>query len=212
MTRILALALALASQPAMAVDINVIALTAGRAVVSINGGKIQTLKVGQVTPEGVKLLAASSESASFESDGKRRTLTLGQAIAIGEVPLRAQRATLTADPGGHFFTTAAINGVPLRLMVDTGATLVTLNSADAKRAGINYLAGQKGFLQTANGPVPAYRVKIDTVRLGDLALNNVDGAVVEGNFMGEAGLLGLSFLNRVDMRREGESMTLTRRY
>ena len=179
------------------VEINIVALIAGKVVVSINGGKPQTLTLGQVSPEGVKLLAASSESATFEAGGKRQTLTLGQSIAIGEVSIRAQRATLTADPVGHFVTTAAVNGVSLRLMVDTGASLVTLSSGDAKRAGINYLAGQKALLQTANGAAPAYRVKLDSVRVGDITLNNVDGAVVEGNVMGETGLLGLSFLNQI---------------
>ena len=79
-------------------------------------------------------------------------------------------------------------------------------------AGINYLAGQKAMLQTANGTTSAYRVKLDTVQLGEIALTNVDGVVVEGNVLGELGLLGLSFLNRVSMQREGSTMTLTKRF
>ena len=47
---------------------------------------------------------------------------------------------------------------------------------------------------------------------GDITLNNVDGAVVEGNVLGDVGLLGLSFLNRLNMQREGSTMTLTRRF
>ena len=195
-----------------AADINVIALTTGKAVVAINGGKPQTVAQGQVTPEGVKLVSASSESAIFEVAGKRHTLAMGQNISIGGGPVGAQRAMLTADGGGHFITTAAVNGVSIRFMVDTGASVVTLSSGDARRAGINYLAGQKALFQTANGTAVAYRVKLDTVRLGEITLNNVDGAVVEGNAMGEHGLLGLSFLNRLEMRREGFSMTLIRRY
>jgi aspartyl protease family protein len=67
-------------------------------------------------------------------------------------------------------------------------------------------------MQTANGNTTAYRVKLDTVRLGDITLSNVDGAVVEGNVMGELGLLGMSFLNRLEMRRDGQTMTLMRRF
>jgi aspartyl protease family protein len=67
-------------------------------------------------------------------------------------------------------------------------------------------------LQTANGTTAAFRVKLDTVRLGDITLNDVDGVVVEGTVMGELGLLGLSFLNRLNMRREGSTMTLTKRF
>lgn len=195
-----------------AADINVIALTAGKAVVAIDGGKPRTLAAGQVTPEGVKLIGADSESATFEIGGRRQTLTIGQNISTGGGPVSAQRATLSADLGGHFVTTAAVNGTSMRFMVDTGASLVTLSSGNAKRAGINYLSGQKAVLQTANGATTAYRVKLDTVRLGDITLNNVDGAVVEGNALGDLGLLGLSFLNRLEMRRDGQSMTLIRRY
>jgi aspartyl protease family protein len=195
-----------------AAEINVIGLMAGRAVVVINNGKPQTLVAGQTTADGVRLVSATSDAAIFEVDGKRQTLALGQGISSGGGPVGAQRAMLQADTGGHFVATVVVNGVSLRFMVDTGATLVTLSSANARRAGINYLAGQKSRMQTANGTTTAYRVKLDTVRLGDIMLNNVDGAVVEGNAMGEIGLLGMSFLNRLEMKRDGHTMTLSRRF
>lgn len=207
-----ALVFLLAAGTALAADINIIALTAGKAVVKIDGGAVQTLTAGQVTAEGVKLVTADSESATFEVGGKRRTLGLGQSISIGGGTASAQRATLIADSGGHFFTTATVNGVTLRFIVDTGATLVTLGSRDAQRMGINYLAGPKVMLQTANGVAVAYRVKLDIVRLGDITLHNVDGVVAEGNAMGDTALLGMSFLNRLEMRRDGTTMTLTRRF
>lgn len=213
MPRILiGLVLILLRGAAAAADINVVALTAGKAVVVINNGKPLAMTAGQVSSEGVKLINASTESATFEVNGKRQTLTMGQSISIGGGPVGARRATLIADSGGHFLTAADVNGISMKFVVDTGASLVTISSGDAKRAGINYLAGQKVLLQTANGTAPAYRVKLDTVRLGDIALTNVDGVVVEGNVMGEHGLLGLSFLNRVNMQREGSTMTLTRRF
>ena len=205
-------ALCLASAFAAAADINVIALTAGKAVVTINNGKPQTMTAGQVTPDGVRLIEATAESAIFEVGGKRQTLSIGHSISVGGGPISAQRATLTADNGGHFVTAVDINGISMKFMVDTGASLVTISSSDARRAGVNYLAGQKAVLQTANGTATAYRVKLDRVRLGDITLNSVDAAVVDGNVMGDLGLLGLSFLNRVEMRREGDTMTLTRRY
>jgi aspartyl protease family protein len=212
MLKILAGLVLLLPPLAGAADINVIGLMAGKAVVIINNGKPQTISAGQTSPEGVKLVGATTESAVFEVGGKRQTLTMGQVISIGGGSVSAQRALLQADTGGHFITTVAVNGISLRFIVDTGATLVTLSSADARRAGVDFLAGQKAVLQTANGTTTAYRVKLDTVRLGDITLNNVDGAVVDGNVMGELGLLGLSFLNRVELRRDGQTMTLIRRY
>jgi len=200
------------AQCAGAADINVLALTAGKAVLVIDGGKPRTLAVGQMTPEKIKLISATSEAAVVEVAGQRRTLTLGQSIFMGSETSGSQRAILTADARGHFFTTATVNGISLRFLVDTGASVVTLGSADAKRAGISYLSGTKGLLQTANGVVPAYRVKLDTVSLGDITLRNVDGVVLESDLLGGVGLLGLSFLNRTEMRRDGDTMTLMRRY
>ena len=202
----------LGALPAAAADINVLALTAGKAVLVIDGGKPRTLAVGETSPEKVKLVSATSEAAIVEVDGQRRRLTLGDRISIAGSAAGAQSATLTADARGHFFTTATVNGISIRFIVDTGASMVTLSATDAKRAGVAYLSAPRGLLQTANGVVAAYRVKLDTVRLGPITLHNVDGVVVETNALGGAGLLGLSFLNRTEMRRDGDTMTLTRRY
>jgi aspartyl protease family protein len=58
--------------------------------------------------------------------------------------------------------------------------------------------------------VPFYVVTLDRVRLGDLELNNVEAAVIEQGL--DIALLGMSFLNRVDMRQEGRTMTLIKRF
>ena len=196
-----------------AADIHVVALTAGKAVVRIDGGKVQTLTVGQVSPEGVKLLDATSEAASFEFGGKRQTLVPGQGAAVATTapPSRGNSVTLNADARGHFITTGVVNGVSLRFMVDTGATVVVLSSSDARRAGINYLAGARTMTQTANGAIPAYTVKLDTLQVGDITANNLDAIVIEGDRLPMA-LLGMSFLNRMEMKRDGQTMTLIRRY
>jgi aspartyl protease family protein len=58
--------------------------------------------------------------------------------------------------------------------------------------------------------VPVYGVRLDTVRLGDIELRSVEAVVFEHGL--EMALLGMSFLNRVEMRREGQTMTLIRRF
>ena len=88
--------------------------------------------------------------------------------------------------------------------------MVALPGSIADRLGIDYRKGRRGMIQTAAGPTLAYKVKLDEVRLGGIRLQNVD-AVVLRNGLGIA-LLGMSFLNRVEMQRDGESMVLTRRY
>jgi aspartyl protease family protein len=64
---------------------------------------------------------------------------------------------------------------------------------------------------TANGTTVAYRVKLDTVRVGDIVVNNVEAAVLEGNSMPFA-LLGMSFLNRMEMKHQGQTMVLIKRF
>jgi aspartyl protease family protein len=203
----------LGSSAALAADINVHALTTGKAVVSIDGGKPRTLAVGQVTAEGVKLISATSESAEFEVAGERRTLAAGEGAAIANTaPARGgDSVTLFADARGHFTTVGVVNGVSLRFLVDTGATSVVLSSADARRAGVNYLSGARSLTQTANGVVPVYAVKLDTLRIGDITVNNVDASVIEGDRL-PIGLLGMSFLNRMEMKRDGTTLTLIRRF
>ncbi|HKA45187.1 MAG TPA: TIGR02281 family clan AA aspartic protease [Burkholderiales bacterium] len=199
--------------PVAAADVNVIALTAGKAVVIIDKGKARTLAVGETSPEGVKLISATSESATFEIAGKRQTLTTGGhgAVAAGSAPGGgAGSVSLTADSRGHFITTGTVNGMSLQFMVDTGASTVALSVDDAKRAGVNYLAGSRGRVQTANGAAVVYFVKLDSVRVGDITLNNVDAAVLEGGL--PVALLGMSFLNRTEMKRSGDTLTLIRRY
>ena len=197
---------------AYSADVAVTALFNGKAMLSINNGKPRMLSVGQSTPEGVKLVSATSESAVIEHDGKRQTLLLGQgthgnaAAATG-----AGQVTLKADSRGHFIADGSINGSPVRFLVDTGASRIALSALEAKRLGISYLSAPRGLAQTANGSTVAYAVKLDTVRIGDITVNNVDAVVIEGAGLNVA-LLGMSFLNRMQMRRDGETLTLLKRF
>jgi aspartyl protease family protein len=208
------LALLLAPGIAASADVAVVGLFANKAVVVIDGGKPRTLSVGQTTPEGVRLISADSESATFEIDGKRETLTPGQRGPVASsAPSETGRKkiVLMADSRGHFFATGSINGISTRFMVDTGATTIALSSEEAKRTGVNYLAGRKVLTQTANGVVPVYRVRLEEVDIRGIKMRNVDAIVIEGGRLPVA-LLGMSFLNRMEMRRDGDTLMLIQRY
>ncbi|HEY0337115.1 MAG TPA: TIGR02281 family clan AA aspartic protease [Burkholderiales bacterium] len=203
----------LASCHACGADIAVTALFNGKAVVVVDGGKPRTLALGESTPDGVKLVSANSESAVVEFNGQRQTLRLGQGTRVGASASteRSGQVTLTADARGHFVTTGAINGLSVRFLVDTGATSIALSTSEAKRLGINYLSGQRAYTSTANGTIPIYVLNLDSVRVGDITLNNVEAAVLDGAGLHIA-LLGMSFLNRMQMKRDGDTLTLLKRY
>jgi aspartyl protease family protein len=179
------------------------------AVLAVGGGDPKTVKVGQ-TWNGITVIAVDKEHATVETDGKRRVLTLGQHYRNAPVAASGARTTLAADSAGHFVTEAAVNDLPLRVVVDTGASSVVLSAADASRLGLDWRKGARRMMQTANGVTPGYVVMLDKVKVGNIELHNVDGVVLEQGLA--VGLLGMSFLNRVDMQRDGDRMTLIRRF
>jgi aspartyl protease family protein len=211
LTRIVAFLVLAVPAAAWATDVNVIGLFPNKAVVVIDGGAPRVLSVGQPPVNGISLLTSDRETATFLIDGQRKTLKIGQHHAGPSKAPSAQTATLTANAQGHFMVDGQVNGGTVRFLVDTGATQVSLSSADASRLGIDYRKGQPALMGTANGTTIAYRVTLNTVRIGDIEVNNVDAAVLEGSQMPFA-LLGMSFLNRMEMKREGQVMVLTRRF
>lgn len=199
----------LACTTAWATSISVVGLFKDKAIVSIDGGKPRTLSAGQ-TVQGVKLVSADSDSASFDIEGKRRTLGMGQSFAGGTATDSRPSISLTADARGHFAAAGALNGYPMTFLVDTGATAIAISAAEARRIGLDYRSGQAVGVGTAAGVVPAWRVKFNTVKVGGISVNQVDGMVVETGL--NMPLLGMSFLNRMEMKRDGQTMTLTQRY
>ena len=191
--------------------VNVVGLFTNKAIIMVNGGKPKTLSVGQAS-EGVKLIAADSKTATLQIEGKINQLGMGQAAFVdGNSAGAASSVTLYADTQGHFMSDCLINGVSLKFLLDTGATTVALNSGDAKFANIDYKRGEPIQVSTANGVVTAYRVIIAQLKIGSITLNQVEGSVLEGGSPSIV-LLGMSALNRLDMKRQDISMTLTKKY
>ena len=211
--RVLICLTALLTAPALAAtQLNVVGLFNGKAVVAINGSAPQTISAGQ-TKSGVKLISADSESATFLVEGKQQTLKMGQAASVAGAsgPANNSPVSLYADQAGHFFGNLSINGASLKYVVDTGATTVALNSGDAKFAKIDYEKGERITMSTANGEVSAYLVKLNTLKIGTIILNNVEATVNEGGSPSVV-LLGMTALNHLDMKRDNSIMTLSKKY
>ena len=171
-------------------------------------GKPRNVAVG-ATVEGVRLVSVTGNEAVVDVKGKRVTLRLGEAqVNIGgrQSDAGGRQIVLSAESGGHFFSSGTINGKTVRFMVDTGATNVAMSQEDADRIGLDYKNGQRGMSRTANGVVPVYRTNLTSVRVGDVVVYNVDATVVPGQM--PYVLLGNSFLTRFQMRRDNDKMTL----
>jgi aspartyl protease family protein len=116
---------------------------------------------------------------------------------------RGRIVELKAGAFGHFHTRAEINGRPIGVMVDSGASMVAMTYEDAREAG--FFVRDSDFthqVNTANGTARVAPVTIDRISIGDITVRNVPGAVLEAGKLGTT-LLGMSFLSRlqrVDMR------------
>ena len=183
-----------------------------QALLVVNGSAPKSVAPGD-THQGVKVISTSADQAVIEQAGKRMTLRVGEApVNMGGAAggPRGNRIVLTAGTGGHFMTPGQVNGKAAHFMVDTGATSIAMGALDAERAGINFKSGQPVNMATANGVTQGYRIKLNSVRIGDVEVFDVE-AVVTPNAMPFM-LLGNSFLTRFQMTRENDQMTLTRRY
>ena len=183
-----------------------------RAILIVNGGAPKILAVGE-TYQGVKLVALQAEQATVESGGKRIALRMDTPASIGgggPSSAGGNRIVLPADSRGHFMTQGAINGRTVSFMLDTGATTVAISAADALRIGLDYSKGTPVQINTANGVAAGYRLRLNSVRVGDVEVYDVDAIVSEQSM--PFVLLGNSFINRFSMRRDADQMVLEKRF
>lgn len=197
---------------AMAQSVALSGMLGGKALVIVDGSAPKSVAVGE-SYRGVKIVSTQGDQAVMEIAGKRHTLRVGEAPAsVGGAGAAASgtRVVLSAGSGGHFFTQGQINGRAVQLVVDTGATMVALSVTDAERVGLNHTAGQPVQMSTANGVIPGWRLKLASVRVGDVVVYDVDAIVSSGAL--PYVLLGNSFLARFQMTRTNEQMVLEKRY
>jgi len=194
------------SKSVFALDIQVYALFKDMVIVVVDGEQ-RKLKVGQVSPEGVKLIRANSERAILEIKGQQESYTLGSHISSHFEESKREEARIWPSKG-MYLTPGSINGKPVDFLIDTGASWIAMSQDQAKQLGVNYLdEGSKGWASTANGTTPVYNVKLNKVKVGAIELRYVTASVLMNSSPSYI-LLGNSFLNRVDMKREGQMMLL----
>jgi aspartyl protease family protein len=207
--RFVAFFLLVLSVRGFATEILVEALLPGIAVMTIDGARV-TLREGQ-SERGVRLIAADAQSALVEIAGQEQRLRVSQRIS-GTFTAPAQRSvTIPRNAQMQYRTTAQINGVRLAVIVDTGANIVALNSRDARAIGIADNAGVAVSVQTAGAVVPARQVQLDSVDVGGIRIESVAATVIDGPQPSVA-LLGMSFLQHVEMEDRAGVLTLRARW
>ncbi len=205
----LAFVLSLLPAGAFAQDVGLAGIMGSKAMLMINGGEPQAVPAGQ-SMDGVKVVAIQGDQVIIEVGGRKRPLRIGQHAVGASTGEGSGKIVMTADNQGHFFTTGNINGTSVRFLVDTGATMVSLGANDARRLGLDFNRGEKALTNTANGQAVVSKIQLDTVRIGDVTLHNVDAMIHQIDM--PIALLGMSFLNRMEMQRDGSTMTLKKRF
>src|SRR5579872_2912342 len=104
-----------------------------------------------------------------------------------------REASLEADGRGQYAASVLINGVPVRMLVDTGASEVCVSASTATRLGLSPSGGRRYTIKTANGLSTASPTILRSVSLDGLYMNDVEALILTPE-AGEVNLLGASFL------------------
>ena len=120
-----------------------------------------------------------------------------------------REALLQADQRGQYGAEALIDGVPVRMLIDTGATQVCVSASTARRLGVSPSGGRKRLIQTANGQSAAYPTILSTLSLDGLYMNDVEALILAPE-AGEVNLLGASFLKRLISLEKRDNVLILR--
>jgi len=195
----------------LAVDVYVLGLFRNKAIVKIDGVQ-RILKLGKVSPEGAKLISSTSNEAVIEIDGVQRSYQLGSHIGSTFKRDEQPEVSIYKDELGMFNVVGSINNFPVSFLVDTGASHIAMNRNEARRLGIDYRQyGRRGYANTANGPVNTWSITLNKVQVGQLILTNVKAFVNDSDSPHKV-LLGMSFLGQLEMKNEGSSLKLKKKF
>jgi aspartyl protease family protein len=191
-------------------DFEVVGLFKNTAVLSIEGKQIM-LKVGEEPVAGITVISADSESAVIEFANQRRTVFLSQQVSGVFQRPEVVTVSIQLNNRSQYMTTGSINDVPVSFLVDTGATLMAMNSGVAKQLGIEFESSRRGQVVTAGGNVSTWRVSLSSVQVGGIRRENVEAAVLDGDYPREI-LLGMTFLRDVKMEEANGILVLSSKF
>jgi aspartyl protease family protein len=140
----------------------------------------------------ILMVAAYSYRFEFSDFKKRITREINPSEAIIN---DEQQIIVNISNDKHFYVNIKINGVPIRFMIDTGASDVMINIADAKKIGVDTkkLVFNKRY-ETANGMAFGAMIKVNELEISDIKFTNINASI--NNVDIGVSLLGMSFLRK----------------
>ena len=144
------------------------------------------------------LLGEAAQRAVNRPDGGDHVVTLRPAAAPQAQLVTSGTVELRRDADSHFRAPVTVNGRPLTMLVDSGASMVVLNASDARAIGIQPAeTAYSGRARTAAGEVAVAPVTIPSMRIGGIEQRDVPAMVLRGDALPQP-LLGQSFLSRLN--------------
>ncbi|MEM8941821.1 MAG: TIGR02281 family clan AA aspartic protease [Pseudomonadota bacterium] len=205
----LGLLILVAAPHVLAVDVIVEALFPKLAVLRIDGARA-TLKQGETT-RGVRLISSDAQKAVIEVNGKRQELRVSQRISSAFSAPQKRTVTIPRSAQMQYRTMAEINGRRVDVLVDTGANIVAMSRLHARALGIDPSQGTPVRVTTAGSQETARQVVLSSVDVGGIRVNSVAATVIDSDFPEDV-LLGMSFLQHVDLDEKNGVMTLEARF
>ena len=189
--------------------VEVVALFKERAVIRSVEGQVM-LKTGETSEFGATLLSANPHEAVVRYRGETYTLGLSARVSSGFAQPETTEVRLNEDSFGQYRMRGAINGNYVNFLVDTGASVIAMSEHTARQINLDYLRGDVGKVQTAQGTADAYFLTLSEVTLGGIKVNGVRATVIQGGYPVDV-LLGMSFLNQVNMQNSNGVLVLSAR-
>lgn len=189
--------------------VQVLALFPGKAMLQLDGTR-KVLSVGQ-SHAGLTLLSANPREATVDLNGEMRVLKLGSAVSASYAQSAGREIRVLGD-GHSFYLNGLINGHPMRMLIDTGATSMALSEQHAKALGLQYVDSSRRIrVSTASGAAFGYAVTLKSIKLGEHVFQNVRAMVIEGDSPTHV-LLGMNVLREFKIEQQRNLMILRSRY
>jgi aspartyl protease family protein len=198
------------SRVVAAPSISVVGLFKDVVIVQLSDQRMM-LKKGK-RKHGLLLISSDAKSALIEFEGEKERYYLKTGVGGQYIQPEFSEVVIAKNAQRRYYTAGSINGLPVSFVVDTGATDIAMNRRQATKLGIDYrLVGEKGQAVTASGVTRSYFIQLERVKIGDIELKHVDAMVIDGDFPVTT-LLGMSFLERVEMTEKNGVLRLRKKF